>query len=76
MLSTMKFFLKKNIFQMILFFKKLQKSFQAFCFSKLELVIRKKNLPPQMYIGLVYRYCTCTFQEVMKYFVAALIHIS
>ena len=28
-----------------------------------------------MYIGTVHLYCTCTFQEVKKYFLVTLVHI-
>ena len=37
-------FIKQIILQISFFLEKLYKSFQAFCFSKCQLVIRKKDL--------------------------------
>ena len=48
---------RKYVLQMVLFLKKLYKSFQAFCFSKCKLVNRKK---------------ICTSSNIYRYYIQVL----
>ena len=68
MLSTMTFIIKKYIFHIFFFLKIYVNLFKRFVLVKVNQSTEKKIVPRQIYIGTVYRHCTCTFQEVKKYF--------